>query len=164
MLLPDERYQRIFDIPLESLKDRGIRGLILDIDNTLTIHNSPNIDERTRKWLDRARELGFSLIILSNNTKKRVAPFANSIGIDFVFKGNKPLLSGARKCLEKLELSPKELGLIGDQIFTDVLCANRLGALSILLEPIENEKFIFFRLKRYFEKIILRRASSPAKL
>ena len=156
MFYPDKIYKRIYNVPLRELFSLGIRGLILDIDNTLTLHNSPDIDALTKAWLKEAEEIGFKLMILSNNKKERVAPFAKSLNIDFVANGGKPLLFGAKKCKEKLGIGNSQLAFIGDQIFTDVLCAKRFGSLSILLEPIQKEKFLFFRLKRYIEKLILK--------
>lgn len=157
MLYPNKIYKRIYNVPLLELWNMGIRGLILDIDNTLTIHNSPDIDTLTSAWLEDAKKQGFKLIILSNNTKERAEPFANKLNLPFISKGRKPLLSGAKKCQKALGVKREEIAFIGDQLFTDVLCAKRFGSFAIMLEPIEPESFFFFRLKRKLEKYFLKK-------
>ena len=151
-LRPNYRVGKLLEIPLSFLKENGIQGLILDVDNTLTSHNNPEPEEKAVRWLEDMRLAGIALIIVSNNTKERVTPFAKRLGLPFVAWGKKPLTSGIRKACRRMGLAPSQVGVVGDQIFTDIWGANRSGCVSILVEPIQLEDTFFFHLKRRWEK------------
>ena len=155
MLFPKQMYHRVTDISPEELKARGIKGLILDIDNTLTTHDNPIPSDGVVAWLDSVRANGIEMLVLSNNHEPRVAPFAKVLGLNFIAEGKKPLTSGFKRCAKALGMSREELCIIGDQIFTDILGGNLFGCHSILVEPIQVESTNFFKLKRFLEKIIL---------
>lgn len=154
---PHERFKRIFDISPCELASRGIRGVILDVDNTLTTHDNPEPAKGVLEWLDLARKAELRLIILSNNSPERVRPFAEILGLEFEANGQKPLPTGYRRTLSRLGLSAKEVVAIGDQIFTDVLGARLAGIYCIFVDPIEIEHTKFFRFKRWLERPILSR-------
>ena len=155
MLFPKKRVRRVTEISIDYLRSKGIRGLILDIDNTLTTHDNPIPSEGVAHWLDLMRENGIKMIVLSNNHGPRVEPFAKILGLDYIAEGKKPLSSGFKRCAAALELSKEQLCIIGDQIFTDVLGGNWYGCHSILVEPIQPESTAFFKFKRFLERIIL---------
>ncbi len=155
MLFPKKMVHRVTDISPEYLQQQGIRGLILDIDNTLTTHDNPIPSEGVAHWLELMRESGLKMIVLSNNHGPRVEPFAKILGLDYMAEGKKPLTSGFKRCAAALELKKEQLCIIGDQIFTDVLGGNLYGCHSILVEPIQPEHTAFFKFKRFLEKIIL---------
>ena len=129
----------------------SVRGLLLDIDNTLTTHDNPIPAEGVEQWVTRMRSAGISLCLVSNNHPPRVAPFAARLGVDFVCDGKKPLSKGYREALRKIGLSRKETAAVGDQIFTDVLGANLFRVPCIFVFPMEMEGTWFFRLKRKLE-------------
>ena len=148
--------RRITDLTADDLRALGAQGILLDIDNTLTTHDNPVLDERVRAWLDEMREAGFSLTVVSNNRDERVRPFAESIGLDYQARAAKPLPRGYRAAVKTMGLSTRQCVAVGDQIFTDILGANLSGVKSVLLEPIEPEtrqKFIVF--KRRIERGLL---------
>ena len=157
LFYPHQLLKRITDLDPQALWFMGVRGIILDVDNTLTTHNSPVPGECVMDWLQRAEACGLKRIILSNNTPDRVRPFAEMLGLGFTANGKKPLPSGVRRAAREMGLSASETALIGDQIFTDVLAGRLAGAVSILVEPIEPETAAFFRLKRRLEAPILKR-------
>jgi len=140
----------------DFLGRRGIRGLILDVDNTLTTHDNPVPDPRVLRWLDAMRGANIGMIILSNNRPGRVEAFARMLGMGFVANAKKPLISGFMRAAAELGLPKNEIAVVGDQIFTDVLGGNRWGAKTILVKPIEPEETRFFRLKRFMERDILK--------
>lgn len=152
---PSYRFYRISDIPLGFLKERGIRGLVLDIDNTLTTHDNPKPAAGVTDWLNAARDAGMSMVILSNNKPGRVKPFADILGLEFEADGKKPLPAGVWRACRHMGLPPSKTALIGDQIFTDILGGNLAGLLTLLVEPIEPESGWFFKLKRRGERLIL---------
>lgn len=151
-------YRRcVTDIKAEDLRRMGVRGLLLDVDNTLTIHDAPDLTPEVNAWLSAMREEGFSLIVVSNNKPERVAPFADALGLPYAAHAHKPLPSGYKKAAGLLGIPKKECVAIGDQIFTDIMGANLCRIPSILLEPIQPEvqqKFIVF--KRKLERLLLK--------
>lgn len=157
LLFPDVVYNRIVDVPLSELSARGIKGIILDIDNTLTTHDNPVPATGVMQWLDEAREQGFQLIILSNNSAERSGDFAARLGLAFQGRGKKPLPFGYRRCCKRMGIAYKEATVIGDQIFTDILGGKLLGIYSILVEPIELEDMPFFKFKRKLERLLMKR-------
>lgn len=154
---PHERHPTILDISPEALVQSGFRGVILDVDNTLTTHDNPVPSDGVLAWLQSAREAGLKLIILSNNSAERVRLFAALLGLDFESNGRKPLPTGYRRALARLGLKKNQAVAIGDQIFTDVLGARLAGIYCIFVNPIEPERTRFFRFKRRLERPILSR-------
>ena len=153
---PDASFRRVTDISPEWVRERGISALLLDVDNTLTTHDNPQVPPEVAAWIARMRESGIPLVILSNNNPGRVAPFAGGLGLDFVANAAKPLGRGVRRAAARLDAREGRLALVGDQVFTDVLCAKWAGVVAVLVEPIEPEGFWFFRLKRRLERLVLR--------
>lgn len=152
---PHERHPTILDVSPGALASAGFRGVILDVDNTLTTHDNPVPSDGVLAWLEKARAAGLKLIILSNNSPERVSLFAKLLGLEFESNGRKPLPTGYRRALTRLGLSSKEAVAIGDQIFTDVLGARLAGIYCIFVNPIELEHTRFFRFKRWLERPIL---------
>ena len=142
--------RRITDVTAEDLRHLGVRGVLLDVDNTLTTHDAPDLTEEVKSWLSAMQVEGFSLVVVSNNQPERVTPFAKKIGLPFTAHARKPLPTGYRAAAKSLGFSVRECVAIGDQIFTDIMGANLSGMKSILLEPIQFEveqKFIAFKRK-----------------
>ena len=139
------------------LKSWGVRGLILDVDNTLTTHDNPIPAPEVVKWLEVMRRSRIEMIILSNNHPKRVRPFAEVLGMGFTADAKKPRLSGFKRAAVTLGLTKDEIAVVGDQIFTDILGGNLWGAKTILVKPMELEKDRFFRFKRLLEGEVLKR-------
>ncbi len=157
LLTPDLYLDNICMVTPELLRTRGIKALILDVDNTLTEHNSQHISEEVLFWIRLMRQNGFLLMIASNNNKARIAPFAKKIEIEAVANSFKPLPIGYRKALAKWGLPAKEVAVVGDQIYTDIVGANLCGMFSILVKFWKEEKNFFFRLKRWIERPVIRR-------
>lgn len=158
LFYPDYWFERIADIPPAFFVSRGIRLVLLDVDNTLTTHNNPSPAPGVADWLARMREAGLTLAILSNNHGRRVAPFARQLRLSFVANGAKPFPFRLARACRRYGVTPGQCALVGDQLFTDILCGNLLpGALSVLVTPLEPEQSKAFRLKRRLERPILRR-------
>ena len=137
------------------MQKKHIKGLILDLDNTLTTHNNPIPPQSSLDWLDSMKSAGIKLMIVSNNHAPRVKPFAEQLGVDFVSEGKKPLTFGYTKAINKMGLEKKNVAAVGDQIFTDVLGSNLKGIRSVFVFPIELETGFWFRVKRKIEKFFL---------
>lgn len=156
LLKPHLKLNRITDIDLKHLKALDIKTLLLDVDNTLSTDHGTELAEGLKEWIEKMRDGGIKLMILSNAKGKRVKPFADKLGLDFIGLGLKPLpfgyLRGAKKTGEKL----KHTAIVGDQIFTDTLGGKLAGVKTILLTPIELEKQFSFKVRRKLEKIVFK--------
>lgn len=156
-LFPDDYKSSILDITPEYLRDHGLKGIILDIDNTLIGHNVPLPDKRVTALLDRYRSEGIKMCVVSNNRRERVAPFCEKIGVEsFVCDALKPAAAGYETAAELMGLGPEETAAVGDQIFTDVWGARRAGCFAVLLKPIhKGGEGAFIAFKRLLEKPVL---------
>ena len=150
----DYRFDKITDITAADLKNAGAKLLLLDADNTLSFHGSQEPFPGVSEWLEEIRKEGFVLVIISNNSESRIRPFAEKLGLPFVFKSAKPISKGFKTACEKFGFKPEETAVIGDQIFTDVLGGKLFGAKVFLTEPLGPETDFFIKIKRKFEKFI----------
>ncbi len=156
LLAPDQHLDNIFELDLDHLQSLGIKGLITDMDNTLVAWNDRNISPRLEKWFAKLKQRGFRLFIISNNSRDSGGKLARELDIPAIFYAVKPRKRAFRQALEQMQLSPGQVAVIGDQIFTDVLGGNRLGLYTILVTPITEKEFIWTRLMRKLERLVLR--------
>ncbi len=154
--MPDYFFDKVWDIPLSFLEKHNIKCLLLDVDNTLTTHDNPEVHQNAVKWLDLVSKAGIKSVIISNNTEPRVAPFANGLGVQFVCHAKKPLSKGARQAVKITDITKENMLVVGDQIFTDVLFGKFSGVKTVLVTPMELEKTKFFKFKRSLERLILK--------
>ncbi len=155
-LKPDIYLNHVSEVSPDLLHKRGIRALILDVDNTLTRHNSQVLSKEVADWVALMRQNGMKLMIASNNTAARIEPFSKTIGIDAIPNSCKPLPIGYRKAQKEWNLPSHEIAVIGDQIYTDITGANLCGMLSIMVNCFEPEKNVFFKFKRFLERPVLK--------
>lgn len=151
---PEKIMDSVYHISFENLRDRGIRGVIFDIDNTLVPHGAP-ADEEVKKLFRHLHNLGFKTCLLSNNKVERVASFAKEVDSLYIYKAGKPSVKGYREAMAQMRTHQATTIFVGDQIFTDILGANRAGIYSVLVKPINPKEEIQIVLKRYPEKLIL---------
>ena len=155
--------KNVLSIDKAFLDEHGIDALILDLDNTLSMHGNPAAEQGIPEWLDSMRELGVKMMVVSNNTNKRVAPLAAKLGLDFTANGAKPLTIGLNKALKKLGTARERTAVVGDQIFTDVMGGNFAKMPTILVEPFHVEKGLLFKIKRGAESLVFKRDFSKLK-
>ena len=151
---PGNYVDSAYEIPYEKLYERGYRGIIFDVDNTLVPHGAP-ADKQAIELFERLRAIGFSTCILSNNKEPRVAPFAGQVKSPYIFKGGKPSVKGYERAMERMGTDRETTIFVGDQLFTDVFGANRAGIASVLVNPINPREEIQIVLKRYPERLVL---------
>lgn len=154
--IPDKIYDSVYNIEYDMLKEKGIKALIFDIDNTLATYELAEPDEKIKGLFKMLSEKEFKLYVLSNNNKERVSLFMNSVDIPHRWRALKPLSIFIRKAMKNMKVKSYETALIGDQIFTDVWGANRLGLFSVLVNPISEKEDKFVAFKRRFEKRIMK--------
>jgi uncharacterized protein len=155
-VMPHAIVHAIYDIDLPKLREQGIRGIITDLDNTLVGAREPLATPELVAWLDRVREHGFRVVIVSNNNRTRVSRFADPLGIPYIHAARKPANRAFRQALNLLGLKPNEAVVVGDQMMTDVLGGKRMGLHTILVTPIAPaDEGIMTRVNRLIEKIAL---------
>ena len=151
---PSEIKDSTYVIPFEEWKEKGYKGVIFDVDNTLVPHGA-DADESSIALFQRLKELGFNTMFLSNNKEPRVKRFNEKIGSHYIYKAGKPGLKIYRKAMELMGTTPENTLFVGALLFTDVWGAKRAGIYSILVKPIHPKEEIQIVLKRYLEKIVL---------
>lgn len=147
----DIALKSVHSITPELLGENNISGLLLDLDNTLTTHDNPRPADGVIEWIETMKESGIKMLIVSNNHFERVKPFADKLGLEFICEGKKPLSDGFNRAQKRMNIPFKNLAVVGDQIFTDVLGANIRRVRCIYVFPIENEKKGFLKFKRKIE-------------
>lgn len=157
-LLPHQHVRSVFELDLAELRAQGIRGLIFDLDNTLGAWGFTQWDERVLRWLGEVQSAGFEMAFLSNDEGiDRDAVRAGLDGHPLRFDAGKPGTRGFRESLKALEMDAAEVAMIGDQIFTDVLGARRVGLYTVLVRPFDPEtETSSTRVRRWLERQILR--------
>lgn len=151
---PDEILESSYVVDYEQLFEEGIRGIIFDIDNTLVEHGFP-ADERAINLFDRLKKIGFDCTLLSNNKEPRVKMFNDAVNVNYIFKANKPMKKGYINAMDIMNTDLSSTIFIGDQLFTDVWGAKRIGMRNILVKPIDKHEEIQIILKRRLEAIVL---------
>ena len=144
-------FNTVTDISPDMLATLGIRGLILDIDNTLADHNDPQPADGVIEWIERMKENGIRMIIVSNNFYLRVKLFSELVGIDYVRESKKPFQKGYKLAAMKLGLPKRALAAVGDQIFTDVLGANIFKIKMLYTMPIGRSDNRLLKLRKAIE-------------
>ena len=156
ILRPKVYVDSICNIDLKKLKKvKNIKGIIVDLDNTLVAWGKKEVSQRIIDWVKEAKRLEFKLCIVSNTKSKRVAELAKIFNIPYHSKYFKPFSIAFNNGLKILDTKKSETVVIGDQIFTDILGGNRLKLLTILVVPIVKKDSIGTFLHRNFEKIII---------
>lgn len=152
---PDCYMNSTYEIDFDGYYEKGYRGIIFDIDNTLVPHGAP-ADERSKALFAHLKELGYKVVLLSNNKEPRVKMFNDVVKVSYIFKAGKPLVKNYLKAMEMMGTNKDNTIFVGDQLFTDVWGAKRTGIHNVLVQPIDKKEEIQIVLKRYLEKIVLK--------
>lgn len=149
---PDYYRQRITHIPLSYFKKEGIKGLIIDLDNTLAPWDADHMETEFSDWMAAVKAAGIQAVLVSNNKKARVAAFSRALSIPYIASAAKPLKKSFTAAQKILDLETKEIAVIGDQLFTDVLGGRAAGLHTILVEAMASKEFIGTKFLRMLEK------------
>jgi len=156
-LCPNVRLSAVSDLTPDFLANRGIKGIIFDLDNTILPWKAKKMALEEIRLLEQLQAHGFKICVVSNARDKRVRSLLAPLGIPAISLARKPRRTPFRRALEILDTSAGETAVVGDQIFTDVLGGNRLGLYTILVAPVSRKEFIGTRIVRMLEKRILKR-------
>lgn len=151
---PNEYANSSYVINYEELYQKGFRGILFDVDNTLVSHGA-KADDKARELITKLKNIGFQVCLISNNKEERVRTFNDEVKVKYIFNARKPSRKGYQQAMDTIGTNKDNTIFIGDQIFTDVFGANRAGLKTILVKPIHPKEEIQIVLKRYLEKIIL---------
>ena len=135
---PDIYYSDVHAIELDVLREKGIRALLVDLDNTLLPRDTNEITDSHKEWVARLKESGFVVCLVSNNWHERVKTVADELGFELVSKAVKPFPFAFIRALGILGVKRDEAAVVGDQLFTDILGGNSMGMLTILVEPLSS--------------------------
>ncbi|MDA3932122.1 MAG: YqeG family HAD IIIA-type phosphatase [Tenericutes bacterium] len=156
---PKEYHQTIYDIDFIALKEKGIKNILIDLDNTLIPYDEHLANDQIKTLMKKLESLDFKVMIISNNNEQRVKKFCDDIDCEYIFSARKPFKYGFKKALKKLNHPPRqEVALIGDQFMTDVFGGNRMGFYTIVVDAIKRktEKW-YTKLNRRLERKVLHR-------
>lgn len=157
LLYPRAYLKNVKEITIEFIKENNIKALILDVDNTI-LDFDKKIPDGVEKWCEDLKKEKIKFCILSNsNHKEKVEMVAKKLDIPYFYFGTKPLKRGFKKAIKLLDEKEENIAAVGDQIFTDVIGANRCRLFSILVEPIAKKDILVTRIKRPIENYIIKR-------
>lgn len=157
LLYPNLEVEHLFDIPLTLLQEKNIQGFIFDLDNTIIAWDSNEMQAEITKWLKALMQQGFKIYIVSNSMTGRVKNIAEKLALPYTARAVKPMNYGFRQALKELNLDSAHVAVVGDQVFTDVLGGNRIGAFTILVKPLGKKEFFTTQITRAFERLIINR-------
>lgn len=154
LFLPDTYAKNVFSVNLDALKERGITLILCDIDNTLVAFDDPHPDEFARKFIQKASLAGIDIVLISNNTRKRVSGFAEQCGAQYYYSSLKPLKRQYKVILQEKKRKISEVAVIGDQLLTDICGGKRMKFYTILTSPLYTRDIIYTRITRLAETMI----------
>ncbi len=155
--VPEYIFQTFDKANAEFLSSIGVKGIILDIDNTLEPYEHPLPGEHVIAWLNSLKDVGIRAAIVSNNGRARVELFNSKLGLPAYYKAKKPFKKNLLNAMRDMGTAPEQTLLMGDQVFTDVWAAHNTGIRAILVPPINDKKDVFTRFKRLLERPIIRK-------
>jgi uncharacterized protein len=156
LFTPDYRVRVVWELTPERLRQWGVSALLLDVDCTLKRYSQTEAVPEAAAWIEQLRISNFRLCLVSNGLPRRIEPFARRFELPFVARAMKPAPWGVQHAIEKLAVPPREIAIVGDQIFADVLAGRLAGIRTILVDPIHPEEEPWFtKLKRLPERLML---------
>jgi len=154
---PDRNVETVRDVDYEELKNSGIRAVIFDLDNTLALWGEEELESEVLDLFEDLQSRGLKVAVLSNSKKKKIKDFVAELPFPHLFNAGKPKSCGFEKILDELGVEAEETAMVGDQLFTDVLGANRMNMYTIQVEPLDpDQEYKFTRINRLAESILLR--------
>ena len=152
LITPEYVFKDVTHITPEWLAEKGIRALVLDIDNTLTADRSQELPAEVAQWLEEMRKAGVALTIVSNGAEQRVKPFARKLGLAYLYRAAKPLPFALMVARRRMGVKRREMAMVGDQLYADRMAAALYGILGLMVVPRGPDLGAQVVLKRKWEK------------
>lgn len=149
-LFPDKLCKSAYEIDYKAMYDKGFKGIIFDIDNTLVKHDAPATADAARLF-KKLHDMGFKTVIVSNNEQERVMKFAKAVHSPYIHKAHKPMTVGYEKAMEMMKTTKRNTFSVGDQLLTDVWGTNNAGIYCVLTKPLNKKEPPHIILKRGLE-------------
>lgn len=155
LIYPKFYCNNVREIKLEFLKENNIKGIILDVDNTL-VDFYRKFEDGTIEWVQNLKKEGIKFCIVSNTNKvDKVTYVAKTLDVPYFYFAKKPMKKGFLKAQKEMNLKPENIAAVGDQIMTDVIGSNRCKMFSILVKPIAEKDIFITKIKRPIENLII---------
>lgn len=154
--VPSMYKKNIFDINYKLLKEKKIRCIIFDLDNTLLIFDEKKVSKETIELIKNLKK-DFDIVIMSNNFKRRISNICDCLDVNFVSFALKPLSKGFNEVKKRYEYENHEICIIGDQLISDVLGGNRASIMTILVDPLSNNDLKITKINRMLERHVLKK-------
>lgn len=164
MLFYPKMYKKnIFEIPYDKLIKQNIKVLLFDLDNTIGKLDEGKANNEVQKLFKRLSK-EFKIAIVSNNSsKKRVGNFAQSLNVDYFYFSKKPSTISIKKAMKRYDVKACDIAMIGDQLITDILAANRIKCFSILVDPLAKKDLKITYINRFIEDKIIKSYEKKGK-
>lgn len=163
-LIPFLWAKSIYDIDINFFKKMKCKYLFCDLDNTLEGYKKAKPSKKVIALIDLLSKEGIEVVIVSNNSEKRVETFCKEKNYSYIAKAYKPFKKKCLAFIEQNKINKDEIIFVGDQIFTDILCANRIGVKSILTEDIVKSNQLVTRFNKFFDKRVRSRLQKKGLL
>lgn len=151
---PDYNLKRIYDIDLEDLKNQGIKGMLFDLDSTLMASKSAQYSKEILDWLSVVRKDFFIAVVSNNHNKKYIEKVSAVSDFPLLFDAAKPKTQKVEAFLKQYNIKPEECALVGDRPLTDIVCGQRLGCKTILVDSITADtEAKIVRFVRFLERL-----------
>jgi len=149
-------------LDLDSLRERGVSALLLDVDNTVSPHHSAEVVPGIRGWIASLGAQGFHACLVSNNWHDDIRERAAALGLPVVAKSAKPLPFGIWRAMRMLGVRRSECVMVGDQLFTDILGGKLAGVETVLVQPLTPSDMGHTKVLRHLEQRIMAGRSHEA--
>lgn len=163
-ILPKWYSKSIYDIDLEKLKSLNVKYLLSDLDNTIVGYDVAEPTEKVKAFIETLKTYNIELIVVSNNNNTRLTKFCSPCDLRFLSSTGKPGSKKLLKFLKNNSLNINECAFVGDQLLTDMWCANKAGCISILVDPLQKKESIFTFFNRRIDRVIRNKYKKQGKL
>lgn len=153
-LIPFALADNIYEIEPWFYKKYGATTLICDLDNTLDAYYTMKPSKEAQELIKKLNDNGLRVIIISNNMSNRVKDYAKELGCEFVSSARKPFRYKSRKFIKKNHIDLNKTIYVGDQVFTDVLFANRIKIKCVLCNNLVEKDQFFTKINKFFDKYL----------
>ena len=158
--VPDIYTKSIYTIDYKSLKNKKIKCLIFDLNNTIAPLTIKKPEKKVIDLFEELKDMKFKIYIVSNSTKKRVEPFKDILGVDSSYLSMKPCLKKFKKIFNINKFKDNQIAVIGDELITDIWASNRMNFVSIFVNPIGTKEYVSTKIGRYFENLIINKLTN----
>ncbi len=159
-LIPDIYCSSVLDLDPRKLVAEGVRGVLLDLDNTLLARNATTLSPQVIEWVNDLRACGLKAAIVSNTNNERCVRIANELDVPLVRNALKPFKRGYVRACATLGIACCDALMVGDQCYTDVLGANRAGVRAVLVDALSEGDPLHTRFLRVFDHYAIRRSKA----